>query len=83
MAAGAGINGCGRSGRNFPRGTRGVSAASVVSVDFNHDPNSLIADLTQTGVIGGNSVTVLSWYDNEWGFGNRMPDTRVALMNAR
>lgn len=83
MAARAGINGRGRIGRNFPRGTLGGSAAPHGFGRLQPRCASLIADLTQTGVIGGDSVTVLSWYDNEWGFGNRMPDTRVALMNAR
>ena len=51
----------------------------LVSVDFNHNPASSIFDLTQTQVIEGSLVRVLSWYDNEWGFSNRMSDTAVAL----
>jgi glyceraldehyde 3-phosphate dehydrogenase len=54
----------------------------LVSVDFNHDPHSSIFDAGLTRVMDGNLVKVLSWYDNEWGFSNRMLDTTVALMNA-
>lgn len=54
----------------------------LVSVDFNHHPASAIYDATQTRVIDGNLVKVLAWYDNEWGFSNRMLDTTVALMSA-
>jgi glyceraldehyde 3-phosphate dehydrogenase len=50
-----------------------------VSIDFNHDPHSSTVALDQTKVMGGNFVNVLSWYDNEWGFSNRMVDTAVAL----
>lgn len=51
----------------------------LVSADFNHNPFSAIFDLTQTQVIEGRLCRVLSWYDNEWGFANRMIDTAVAL----
>jgi glyceraldehyde 3-phosphate dehydrogenase len=51
----------------------------LVSTDFNHNPSSSTFDLTQTQVIDGKLVRVLSWYDNEWGFSNRMSDTAVAL----
>ena len=51
----------------------------MVSMDFNHNPASSSFDLTQTQVVDGNLVRVLSWYDNEWGFANRMADTAVAL----
>lgn len=54
----------------------------LVSIDFNHNPASSIFDSTQTKVIG-RLVKALSWYDNEWGFSNRMLDTTVALMNAK
>ena len=54
----------------------------LVSVDFNHTTFTSNYDATQTRVMGGNLVKVLSWYDNEWGFSNRMLDTTVALMNA-
>jgi glyceraldehyde 3-phosphate dehydrogenase len=51
-------------------------------VDFNHNPLSSIFDLSQTQVLGDDFVRVLSWYDNEWGFSNRMADTAVAMANA-
>ena len=51
-------------------------------MDFNHNPASSIYDASLTKVIDGKLVKVLSWYDNEWGFANRMLDTTVALMNA-
>ena len=54
----------------------------LVSIDFNHDPASSIYDATQTRIMGGKLVKVVAWYDNEWGFSNRMLDTTVALMNA-
>jgi glyceraldehyde 3-phosphate dehydrogenase len=54
----------------------------LVSVDFNHNPHSSIFDAGLTRVMDGNLVKVLSWYDNEWGFSNRMLDTTVALINA-
>ncbi|MCX7089453.1 MAG: type I glyceraldehyde-3-phosphate dehydrogenase [Methylococcales bacterium] len=55
----------------------------LVSVDFNHNPASSIYDSSLTKVTGGNFVKVLSWYDNEWGFSNRMLDTTIALVNAK
>lgn len=57
-------------------------SAPLVSVDFNHHPASSSFDATLTKV-SGNLVKVSSWYDNEWGFSNRMLDTTVALMNAK
>jgi len=54
----------------------------LVSIDFNHDPHSSNFDATLTKVMGTRTVKVCSWYDNEWGFSNRMLDTTVALMNA-
>jgi glyceraldehyde 3-phosphate dehydrogenase len=54
----------------------------LVSIDFNHDPASSTFDATLTKVIDGRLVKVLSWYDNEWGFSNRMLDTAVAFINA-
>jgi len=54
----------------------------LVSIDFNHDPASSTYEAPLTKVIGGRLVKVVSWYDNEWGFSNRMLDTTVALMNA-
>ena len=52
---------------------------ALVSVDFNHNPHSSSFDSTQTQVIEGNFVRVLSWYDNEWGFSNRLSDTAVVM----
>jgi glyceraldehyde 3-phosphate dehydrogenase len=54
----------------------------LVSVDFNHDPASSTYESALTKVINGKLVKVVSWYDNEWGFSNRMLDTTVALVNA-
>jgi len=54
----------------------------LVSIDFNHDPHSSIFDAGLTRVMEGKLVKVLSWYDNEWGFSNRMLDTTLALINA-
>ncbi|MBT3815839.1 MAG: aldehyde dehydrogenase, partial [Methylococcales bacterium] len=55
----------------------------LVSIDFNHNPASSIYESSLTKVLEGNFVKVLSWYDNEWGFSNRMLDTTIALYNAR
>ncbi len=55
----------------------------LVSIDFNHDPASSTYEATLTKVIDGKLVKVLAWYDNEWGFSNRMLDTTVALMKAK
>ena len=55
----------------------------LVSIDFNHNPASSIYESTLTKVMENNFVKVLSWYDNEWGFSNRMVDTTIALMNAK
>ena len=63
-------------------GILAYNEAPLVSVDFNHNPHSSIFDAGLTRVMDGNLVKVLSWYDNEWGFSNRMLDTTVALMNA-
>jgi len=63
------------------KGILGYNVEPLVSMDFNHDPRSSVFDATQTKVIG-KLVKVLSWYDNEWGFSNRMLDTTMALMNA-
>ena len=61
------------------KGVLGTVSDEVVSIDFNHNPASSTFDLTQTQVIEGNLVRVLSWYDNEWGFSNRMSDTAAAM----
>jgi len=63
-------------------GVLGYNADPLVSSDFNHDPRSSIFDATLTKV-SGRLVKVSSWYDNEWGFSNRMLDTTVALMQAK
>jgi glyceraldehyde 3-phosphate dehydrogenase len=55
----------------------------LVSVDFNHNPHSSIYDTSLTRILGGRQVKVCAWYDNEWGFSNRMLDTTVAFMAAR
>ncbi len=57
--------------------------APLVSVDFNHTPASSTYDASMTRVINGNFVKTCSWYDNEWGFSNRMLDATVAVMNAK
>ena len=57
----------------------GYTDAPNVSIDFNHDPHSSIFHMDQTKVIEGTLVRVMSWYDNEWGFSNRMADTAVAM----
>ncbi len=66
------------------KGVLGYNTAQLVSVDFNHDSHSSVFDSTQTRVSpDGKLVKILSWYDNEWGFSNRMLDTTVALMSAK
>ena len=61
------------------KGIMGYNTEPLVSIDFNHDRRSSIFDGSQTQVVGGNLVRIVAWYDNEWGFSNRMPDT-AALM---
>lgn len=61
------------------KGVLGINEAPLVSSDFNHNPASSTFDVKQTQVMEGNLVRVLSWYDNEWGFSNRMSDTAVAM----
>ena len=65
------------------KGVLAYNDEPLVSIDFNHDPHSSTYDAGLTKVMEGNLVKVLSWYDNEWGFSNRMLDTTVALMNAK
>ena len=57
------------------KGILGYNTAPLVSIDFNHNPMSSTFDATQTQVVDGGLVRVMSWYDNEWGFSNRMSDT--------
>jgi len=64
------------------KGVLAYNDAPLVSIDFNHDPVSSTYDASLTKVIDGTLIKVVSWYDNEWGFSNRMLDTTVALMNA-
>ena len=61
------------------KGILAVNSAPLVSIDFNHNPASSTFDLTQTQVIDGKFVRVLAWYDNEWGFSNRMSDVAVVM----
>jgi glyceraldehyde 3-phosphate dehydrogenase len=65
------------------KGILSVNTQPLVSIDFNHNPHSSIYDSTQTRVMEGTLVKVLSWYDNEWGFSNRMLDMARALMAAK
>ena len=61
------------------KGILNIVDAPLVSADFNHDPHSSSFALDQTKVMNGNFVRVMSWYDNEWGFSNRMLDTAIAM----
>src|SRR5690606_26115694 len=63
------------------KGILEYSSEPLVSVDYNHNPASSVFDSTLTKVSEGTLVKVLSWYDNEWGFSNRMLDTTVAFMS--
>ncbi len=65
------------------QGVLAYNDAPLVSIDFNHDPASSTYDASLTKVIDGTLVKVVAWYDNEWGFSNRMLDTTLALMNAK
>ncbi|WP_146591505.1 type I glyceraldehyde-3-phosphate dehydrogenase [Puniceibacterium confluentis] len=61
------------------KGILGYTDRQLVSMDFNHDPHSSIFHMDQTKVMEGTMCRILSWYDNEWGFSNRMADTAVAM----
>ena len=65
------------------KGILGYNDLPLVSIDFNHDSHSSTYDATLTKVSGGRLVKVTSWYDNEWGFSNRMLDTACAMMAAK
>ncbi|MBD8524237.1 type I glyceraldehyde-3-phosphate dehydrogenase [Pseudomarimonas arenosa] len=65
------------------KGILGINTKPLVSCDFNHDARSSVYDATLTKVTGGTFVKVLAWYDNEWGFSNRMLDMTAALMAAK
>ncbi len=69
-----------QASEGYLKGVLGANNAPLVSSDFNHNPLSSIFDLTQTKVMDGNFVRVVSWYDNEWGFSNRMSDTATEMM---
>ena len=68
-----------KASKGMLEGVLAVTNEELVSIDFNHNPASSIFDLTQTQVIEERFCRVLSWYDNEWGFSNRMSDTAVKL----
>ena len=61
------------------QGILGFTDEPLVSIDINHDPRSSIFHMDQTKVLDGNLVRILTWYDNEWGFSNRMADTAIAM----
>jgi glyceraldehyde 3-phosphate dehydrogenase len=61
------------------KGILAYSDEPLVSIDYNHDPASSTVDSLETAVLEGKLVRVLSWYDNEWGFSNRMVDTAGAM----
>jgi glyceraldehyde 3-phosphate dehydrogenase len=61
------------------KGILGYTEEKLVSHDFNHDPHSSVFHMDQTKILDGTLVRVMSWYDNEWGFSNRMADTAVAF----
>ena len=67
------------SSLNELKGVLGYTEEKLVSMDFNHDPHSSIFAADQTKVLQKNMVRVLSWYDNEWGFSNRMADTALEM----
>ncbi|MDO6730358.1 type I glyceraldehyde-3-phosphate dehydrogenase [Marinovum sp. 2_MG-2023] len=74
------INAAIRAAADGPlKGVLGYTDKPLVSSDFNHDPHSSIFHCDQTKVMDGTMVRILSWYDNEWGFSNRMADTAVAM----
>jgi glyceraldehyde 3-phosphate dehydrogenase len=74
------INAAIRTAANGPlKGILGYTEFKNVSSDFNHDPHSSVFHIDQTKVMDGTMCSVLSWYDNEWGFSNRMADTAVVM----
>ena len=68
-----------KASKGYLRGILETNDKPLVSTDFNHSSASSIFDLTQTQVMGSKLCRVLSWYDNEWGFSNRMADTAAAI----
>jgi glyceraldehyde 3-phosphate dehydrogenase len=78
------INSLVKAAANGPlKGVLAYTEAPLVSVDYNHDPASSTYDASLTKIIDGNLVKVCSWYDNEWGFSNRMLDTALAWSKAK
>ena len=78
------INSLVKAAANGPlKGVLAYTEAPLVSVDYNHDPASSTYDASLTKIIDGNLVKVCSWYDNEWGFSNRMLDTAIAWSKAK
>ncbi|WP_341327942.1 type I glyceraldehyde-3-phosphate dehydrogenase [Methylotuvimicrobium sp. KM2] len=77
------INSILKSASEKSNGILAYNDKPLVSIDFNHNPASSIYESSLTKVTEGNFVKVLAWYDNEWGFSNRMLDTTVALCNAK
>ncbi|SEH70701.1 type I glyceraldehyde-3-phosphate dehydrogenase [Paracoccus alkenifer] len=74
------INNAIRAAADGPlKGILGYTDEPLVSIDFNHDPHSSVFHMDQTKVMEGRLVRILTWYDNEWGFSNRMSDTAVAM----
>ena len=74
------INNAIREAANGPlKGILGFTDESLVSIDFNHNPHSSIFHMDQTKVMDGTLCSILTWYDNEWGFSNRMSDTAIAM----
>jgi glyceraldehyde 3-phosphate dehydrogenase len=65
------------------KGILDINEKPLVSIDFNHNPASSIYESSLTKILGSRLVKVLSWYDNEWGFSNRMLDTTIAFVNAK
>ena len=72
-----------KAGQGDLKGILAYNDQPLVSIDFNHDPASSTYDASLTKVIGKRLVKAIAWYDNEWGFSNRMLDTTVALVNAK
>jgi glyceraldehyde 3-phosphate dehydrogenase len=78
------INALIKAAANGPlKGVLAYNDQPLVSVDFNHDPASSTYDATLTKVIEGTLVKACAWYDNEWGFSNRMLDTTLAWSRAK
>jgi glyceraldehyde 3-phosphate dehydrogenase len=74
------VNGAIKAAADGPlKGILGYTTEKLVSSDFNHDPHSSVFHMDQTKVMDGTFVSILTWYDNEWGFSNRMSDVAVAM----